>query len=224
LKKLIQSLFGSASKVEAPTSPEDALFHSLFSLAGRLVVADGTVSEEEVASVEKFVVDALHLSPSRQKQALSWFEQGQKGEEPGVSTLAAGIVGAYPNNPAVYDVVLDILIQISVADNEYCEDEQWIVEEVAKTLSIPQEEWEHFRFHYTDTWQGDENAVYYNLIGSSPAATGEEIKMKFARFMSRYGPQAIHKLPEELEYYSANRYQRLEQAFKIVMSDRGISL
>ena len=224
MKKIIQSLFGKSPSTDRAASPEDILFHSLFFLAGRLVVADGTVSEEEVASVEKFAVDALHLSPKRQKQSLGWFQDGQKDESLSINNLAAQIVAAYPNNHALYDVVLDILLQISVADNEYCEDEQVIVEEVARTLGIPQEEWEHFRFHYTDTWQGDESSAYYNLIGCSPKSSGEEVKMKFARFMSRYGPQAIHELPEELEYYSANRYQRLEQAFKIVLADKNLSI
>ena len=76
-----EKIFGSSSSSPTVGTEAEFFFKYVFSLAGRLVTADGVISPQEIACVEKFVEDAFRLEESLQKKVLSWLCISANGHE-----------------------------------------------------------------------------------------------------------------------------------------------
>ncbi len=222
--ELLKQLF-SKNNSESSSSEEllNGAIGNFFLISGKLVIADGIISESEVIYVEKFIKTSLRLSAQAEQKALSLFHKGPKAKISHIA-LAEEIISEYPNNTPLYDLLIDFLVQLSIADGHFSDEEQAFIGEIATVFSIPVEEYEGFRFHYSDTPQSKDYSTYYKLIGLLPDTSDQIVRVRFASFLEKYGPEAINKLPEEMRFYAKNRYQRLEQAFKIIIEQRGLSV
>lgn len=225
LKRLLskKSLSGKSSESRSSEELLRGAVGNFFLISGKLVIADGVISESEINYVEKFIKTSLKLPTLEEEKALSLFHKGPKTKT-SHTELAKEILVEYPDNTPLYDLLVDFLVQLSIADGHFSDEEQAFINDVAMVFNIPTEEYEGFRFHYSDTPQPQDYSTYYKLIGLLPDTSDQIVRVRFASFLEKYGIEAIEKLPEEMRFYAKNRYQRLEQAFKIILEERGISI
>lgn len=206
-------------------NPEELFLFCLFSMIGKLVTADGVISEEEISAVSRFIEDAFQLDTSQEKRARKYFREAQTNSET-FSSYLEQFKTVFGDNVQAIDLLIDTLVQVSVADGEFSEDEETLVRQAATALGVSPNHYRRLKFSYLNNPQGKQNEDFYNLLGVSPDSQNEEIIASYKTLSETFSPEVVMRsgVPKAFLRYAQNRFQRLEQAFAIVMKERGKSI
>jgi len=205
-----------------PELTKEALFlQYVFSLLGKLVVADGLVSGEETSCVERFIHEALRLPAKKEKQALKDFKAAISSEED-FETIATSLKELVSADMLCLEMVLDILMQVSAADGEYSEDEEALVKKAAEIFDLNPNHLKHLKFRYSSGIKTEGLEPYYALLDCSSKASVDEINTTYGNLKKLYQAESLKSLglPEEFLTYAKRRFERIEQAYKIIISEK----
>ena len=209
--------------LEKPEPTKDELFfHLVFSLVGKLVIADGIISTEETSCVERFIHDGIGLSGKKERAALNSFNKATASEE-GHEELASQLKELVEGNMLCLEMVLDVLMQVSVADGEYSESEDKLVLSIAAIFGLSGGSLKHMRFRYSSGAKDSGSEVYYALLDCPPTASLAEVESIFNQLKNLYQAETLKSLglPEEFLVYTERRFERIQQAYHIIKSEKG---
>jgi len=103
-----------------------AFFIGAFSMLAKLSQVDGRVSQEEVTSIEKFMVFDLKLNQQSQAVAMNIFQAAMAS--PGTfQDFAAQFHERFRFQPQLLDVMMDILLRVSIADGALSQSEERLI-------------------------------------------------------------------------------------------------
>jgi len=194
-----------------------AFFVSTFSLLGRLAKADGAVSREEIAVVERFMRDTLGLSPEARRFAVAVFNEAKSGATP-IEAFATQFAELFRDQPEMRFNLVALLVEVALADGVLHPAEEQLIARVAGILGVPVGTYEQIK-----RARGDDLEREYAVLGASPEDSLATIKKKYRQLAQEHHPdRAIAQgLPEEFQAFANRRFQEIQAAYDKVREARG---
>ncbi|HZJ89015.1 MAG TPA: co-chaperone DjlA [Sphaerochaeta sp.] len=220
--------FDKATRVEytaQPTSLDQRqmyFFAGAFSLLGKVAAIDGSVSEQERARVIAFINTQLRLSTQQAQLALSIFETASKSEE-SFDHIAMQFAQTFRFEPAILQVVLEMLVQVAIADGRITTAEEALVRRAAQIFGFPMHIVDHFIARYSP--QAAPNNKAYATLGLSPSASDAEVKAAYRRLSREFHPDTLASqgMGDEFSAHATAKFRDIQEAWETVKTERKIS-
>lgn len=195
-----------------------SFFIGAFSMLAKLSQADGRVSQEEVTSIEKFMVFDLNLNRESQAVAMNIFQAAMAS--PGTfQDFAAQFYERFRFQPQLLDVMIDILLRVSIADGVLSKAEERLVLSAKFIFSISDSQYTAIKSRYIK-----DDDKYYTILGTARNDTNETIKTKYRKLVKEYHPDMIASkgLPEEFTKLAEDKFREIQEAYDVVRRERHI--
>jgi len=201
---------------------EDAqmtFFVAAFSMLAKLVQADGRVTEDEIAAIERFMQNDLRLSPSSRRVAIDIFNTAKTSPHT-FDDFAVQFYNAFRQRPEILAFMLDILRRVALADRDFSAAEIELIRRAARIFGLPEPDDEPLRSR-PDQADGQ----HYRILGVEPEASEDEIKGRYRTLVKEFHPDRIASkgLPEEFTDFAENKFREIQEAYEAIKKDRGIS-
>ncbi|MBW2513629.1 MAG: TerB family tellurite resistance protein [Deltaproteobacteria bacterium] len=195
-----------------------AFFIGAFSMLAKLSQADGRVSQEEVTSIEKFMVFDLNLNRESQAVAMNIFHAAMAS--PGTfQEFAAQFYQHFRFQPQLLDVMLDILLRVSIADGSLSEAEERLILAAKSIFRIGDTQYIAIKSRYIQ-----DNDRYYTILGADRKDTNEAIRKQYRKLVKEYHPDMIASkgLPEEFTKLAEDKFREIQRAYDMIRKERNI--
>ncbi|MZR61655.1 co-chaperone DjlA [Alcanivorax sp. DP30] len=219
---------------------QKALFDTVFSVMGHLAKADGRVSEDEIAQA-KAVMDRMQLNDEQRQQAIALFNKGKSADFPLEATIS-GFAAAVRHRKQLILVLLEILLQIALADGTLHPEEEAVLLKVAEGLGVPPQQFRQILNMLLAQAQfgggqgagqgGHQRAAgssrpslsqAYQVLGVNDSASNAEIKKAYRKLMSEHHPDklASRGVPEEMIRLATEKTAEISKAYEMIKEHRG---
>lgn len=194
-------------------------FVATFSMLGKLASADGTVSQDELKIVNDFARHQMRLDESAHVFAMKIFHEASKSSTP-FEDYAAQFYDTFAARPEFLKSMLDTLLQVSMADRQFHEKEERLLQSAASNFRISQEEYQQIKAKYIPNTQH-----HYAVLGCAPNASMDEIKKKYRQLVHDFHPDKIiaKGLPEEFSEFASKKFNEIQQAYEAIKSERAVA-
>lgn len=210
-----------------------AFFLSTFSLLARMAKADGRVSQEEIALVDRFMREQLRLSGENLEHARRVFRAAKDSPEP-FGAYARQFAHVFAADASMRLSMLDLLARLAMADGRLHENERAHYREAAEAFGVPAADAERLLRQYgagPQPGRGRGAAAGpgrdprpYAVLGVEPDADDAAVKARYRKMVAEYHPDKIvaKGLPEEFVDFAKQRFQEIQSAWEQIREERGL--
>jgi len=204
------------------TQKQSVFFQTVFTLMGKLAKADGRVSENEIAHVEKFMRQ-LNMSPNNRKKAIKHFQTGA-------------------TSPNLKQMLMVYLLRVAAADGQLDQKETELMREISQKVGYNEQQFAQLMamLQGQDQFAGgryqqggsasnytsiDAVAAAYQALGVSKDDSDAEIKKAYRRLVREYHPDKLmgQGLPEAMIKEATERSQEIQTAYDTIKKSRGMN-
>ena len=203
---------------------------SVAAMLAKMAKADGVVTREEIASVEK-AFRRLGFTPAARRYAIDVFRRA-KDDAHSIYDYARDFAEAV-DSVEVRELFYEILWDIACADGRLGAEEAQILQRIPRALGI-RTEW--YGYFYSQRISGarygagssassrDPLADAYAVLGASSGDDVETLKRKYRELAKKNHPDALRAqgLPEEMVGKATERMSRINAAWAAIREARGI--
>jgi DnaJ like chaperone protein len=196
-------------------------FVGTFSMLGKVAAIDGAVSAAERERVISFIRTSLRLPSEQETIALRIFEAAATSEE-SFDQMALQLRSAFRFEPNILQLVLDILIQVALADGRVTTAEEALIRRAAQIFSISMGYVDQLIGRYAATADPLEKA--YRVLGVAPTATDDEIKRAYRTLSREFHPDTLASkgMGEEFIPRAEAQFREIQGAWDVLKRERGI--
>ena len=208
--------------------------------AHHLAKADGRVSEDEITQA-RAVMDRMQLDEEQRKQAIALFNRGKEADFPLQDTVAQ-FAHAVRFRKQLILVLLEVLLQIALADGTLHEEEEAVLLRVAEGLGVPPQQFRQIlnmllaQAQFSGARPGAQGgqqygqgpsrpslAQAYQVLGVDESASNPEIKKAYRKLMSQHHPDkmAARGVPEEMIRMATEKTAEISKAYEMIKENRG---
>ncbi len=220
---------------------QKALFDTVFSVMGHLAKADGRVSEDEIAQA-RAVMDRMQLNEQQRQQAITLFNQGKSSDFPLDDTIRQFAATVHRRKQLIL-VLLEILLQIALADGTLHKEEEAVLLKVAEGLGVPPQQFRQIlnmllaQAQFSSgqgggSYGGQQQASgpsrpslsqAYQVLGVAESASNLEVKKAYRKLMSEHHPDklASRGVPEEMIRLATEKTAEIGKAYDMIKEQRG---
>lgn len=193
-----------------------AYFVCILSMLGKIAKADGVVTQDELAVVDRFI-SSLRVSGEEKAFARRVFNEA-KNSSYSLSDFAAQFYQMAGAQPAVLLSFLDVLFQVAAADGRLHPAEEQALNTVKDVFRLSDAQFDSIRARY---FSNDDK--YYQMLNCTPQSTDEEIKKSYKKLVKEFHPDTIiaKGLPDEFIDFATKRFQEIQEAYQQVRNTRG---
>jgi DnaJ like chaperone protein len=209
---------GYSGQVSTAEQSQITFFVAAFSMLAKLTKSDGTISDEEIRSIENFMARDLHLSPSDRKIAVDIFHTAVASPET-FESFAAQFYNAFHDQPQMLEFMIDILLRVSLSDGELTPGEEQMIDSAVRIFHINPARFDELKARYVSKTE-----KYYAILGASRTDSIEEIKKKYRKLVSEYHPDKIASkgLPEEFIKFANDKFREIQEAYDAIKKEKGV--
>ena len=193
-----------------------AYFVSMFSILGKLAKADGIVTQDEIAVVDRFI-NGLNAGEREKAFARQVFNEA-KGSAYSLDDFALQFYQISQGQPTVLLSFLDLLFQIAAADNKLHPAEEAALSSIKGIFRITDDQYDNLKgAYFKDTDR------YYKMLDCTPESSISEIKAKYKKLVKEFHPDVIVSkgLPEEFTEFATQRFREIQEAYEVIQRERG---
>jgi DnaJ like chaperone protein len=193
-------------------------FVAVFSMLAKLVRADGRISQDEIDTVNRFMLEDLDLDPYSRMVAMNIFRAAI--ESPSTfEQFATQLYGQFHAQPEILEMMIDILLRVSAADGAINHHEEHLILTAVRIFGFGETAYQALRSRYVQT-----SDKYYAILGVSPQDTNETIKSRYRKLVMEYHPDRIVSkgLPEEFTKFAQDKFREIQEAFDVIRKERGM--
>ena len=218
LYTLTDSRSYSRQALSAPEHTQTVFFTSVFSMLATMSKVDGKVSRDEIAVVEKFMKEELHLDITSRTIAIQIFRQAVKSPE-SFEAFAGQFYSVFSSQPYIVDLVMDILFRVAGTDGTISKEEEVLLLSASNIFNYNRADYERMKSKYVST-----NNYYYSILNCDPGASNEEIKKQYRKLANEYHPDKIQSkgLPEGFIQFANEKFSEIQEAYTAIKKERGI--
>ena len=218
---------------------QKALFDTVFSIMGHLAKADGRVSEDEIAQA-RAVMDRMQLNEEQRREAIALFNRGKEADFP-LDATVADFANTVKHRKQLILVLLEILLQVALADGQIDQAEEAILVRVAEGLGVPRAQFQQIlnmllaqaqfsgagRAHRAGQGAAGPSrpslGQAYQVLGVTESASNQEIKKAYRKLMSEHHPDklAAKGVPEEMIRMATDKTAEISKAYDMIKDSRG---
>ena len=127
-----------------PADSPSAFYFCTFGMLGKLASADGKVSRDERRKVEDYMVNTLQLGRKQKKLAMDIFNEAL--ESPlRLQDYAIQFHKSFPDRVQLHDRMIEILVEVSVADGVLSLEEDKMIRSAALLLELSEPHYERVK-------------------------------------------------------------------------------
>ncbi len=234
--------FGNVGGIRGfKTQSQNVFFKTVFTLMGKLAKADGRVSEQEIAHVEKFMLQLGMTTPHR-KEAIGHFQTGSTDDYQIDSILQEFNIAA-AQSPNLKQLVIVYLVGVALSDGKMHPNELSLLEEIALKMGYSSQAFEQLlamlqgqsqfhggAYHQQSAGGGanytSPNALKsaYQALGTNEKNTDAELKKAYRRLIREYHPDKLmgQGVPEDMIKVATERSQEIQAAYDLIKKNRGM--
>jgi DnaJ like chaperone protein len=211
---------GRFFKIETPfdnTRQQAAAFICVLSMLAKIAKADGAVTQDELAVVDRFI-RALQAPVEEKKFARRIFNEA-KNSPHSLEDFATQFYRMARWEPTVLCSFLDTLFQVAAADGVLHPAEEEAIRSVKEVFHVSDSMFDSIRARY---FKSDEK--YYQMLNCTARSTDEEIKKSYKKLAKEFHPDTIiaKGLPDEFIDFATKRFQEIQGAYEQIRKARGL--
>jgi len=211
-------LSGEETMLSSSEESQLAFFVAAFSMLAKLSKIDGRISEEEIDSIHRFMVNDLKLDVKSQNVAIRIFNAALQSPE-SFHGFALQFYNQFQGRPQILEFMIDILLRVSVADGRMNRSEENLILEAVRIFRFSQDAFSKLKSKYVD-----DSEKYYAILGCSKSDPDEQIKKQYRKLVFEYHPDKISSkgLPEEFVKFANDKFREIQEAYDAVRKERGL--
>jgi DnaJ like chaperone protein len=211
-----QRLFPAKKTLTPDERAQMTFFVASFSMLAKIAGADGRVVDSEITSIRRFMADDLKLNDRSMRAAEMIFKTALNSPQ-GFDDFAAQFYNEFHDQPQLLEMMLDILIRVSVADDDLNRIEEQLINSAVRIFSIPKDAYQKIRLRHIR-----DSDKYYAILGCDPNDSDEHIKHQYRKLVRDFHPDAIASkgLPEEFITFASDKFREIQGAYEIIKKER----
>jgi DnaJ like chaperone protein len=188
----------------------------MFSILGKLAKADGSVSQEELAIVERFL-NSMPVSAQEKAFARQVFNESKSAPYT-IDDFATQLYTISRQQPALLVSFLDVLFQVAAADGRLDAAEEAALRRVKDIFRISDQQFDNLKASYFKDVE-----KYYRRLNCTAQSSNEDIKRSYKKLVKDFHPDTIVSkgLPEEFIEFATTRFREIQEAYENVRKERG---
>jgi DnaJ like chaperone protein len=193
-------------------------FVATFSMLAKLAQVDGRVTSQEVDTINRYMMEELHLDPEGRMVATNIFNAAMNSPN-SFEDFARQFYGQFYNQPQILEMMLDILIRVSISDSAINAQEERMIHSAAQIFNFSRQTIDTIMARYVPT-----SDKYYAVLGLDRSASEEQIKKQYRKLVMEYHPDRIISkgLPEEFTQLANEKFRELQDAYDQIKKERSI--
>ena len=194
-------------------------FVCVFSMLAKLAKADGAISKDEIAMVERFMKQDLQLDTERSKFAIDIFREA-KSSTNGFEEFAQQFYDVFRGRNVILENLLDTLLRLAAVDGSIAPAEEAMLRNATRIFRISDAQYKRIASRHQQG-AGDPYAV----LGLTKAAGEAEVKKAYRRLALLHHPDRVHAkgLPEEFTKVASEKFRAIQEAYDSIRKDRGFA-
>ena len=209
-------------------------FSSVFSMLGKLAVADGSISESEKQTIYNFMRTDLRLDPISQQSAMEIFNAAIRSGE-SFESYARQFYDSFKGNAQFTELVLDILLRLASADGRIHPEEERLIQQAVGIFGYSQTSYDRLKSRYGFSGGGTgasgassasagQSAGAYGILGCSPSDSDDTIRKAYRKKVNEFHPDKISAkgLPEEFTQFANERFNEIQKAWDAIKKERNL--
>ena len=213
-------LLGPESRNRLSNTEESqfAFFIGAFSMLAKLSQADGRVSQEEIESVEQFMVRDLNLNPQSRQVAMNIFQAAM--QSPGTfEDFTSQFYERFRMQPQLLNLMMDIMLRVSLADGVLSESEERLILAAKGIFHFSDSQYHAIQSRYIVAAD-----KYYKILGCTRNDSDDQIKSRYRALVKEYHPDKIASkgLPEEFTELAEEKFREIQEAYDGIRKERNM--
>ena len=187
-----------------------SFFLGAFSMLAKLAQADGRVSEEEMDSIEHFMVHDLQLDQQSRGVAITIFNTAL--QSPGTfQDFARQFYDHFRMQPQLLDLMIDIMLRVSIADGVLSDSEEQLIQSAVHTFNLSDSQYSAIRSRYVSDVD-----KYYAILGCTRNDPDDQIKRQYRKLVQEYHPDKVAHLGAELQSLANEKTREIQRAYAML--------
>jgi DnaJ like chaperone protein len=193
-------------------------FVASFSMLAKIAQADGQVTQEEVDSIERFMLEDLRLDPQSRQVAMNIFYAATRSPET-FEGFAGQFYSQFSRQSQLLDLMIDILFRVSLADGQMSANEERLIISASKIFRFSDAHYVNIKSRYVT-----DSERFYAVLSCSRKDSDEAIKSRYRKLVREYHPDTIASkgLPEEFITFANEKFREIQESYEAVKKERGI--
>lgn len=207
-----------AGNLSQESQAQFTFFVAAFSMLAKLARVDGRITEEEMKSIRRFMVQDLRLNAESQKMAEKIFNAALQAPQT-FSEFAHQFYRQFNDRPELLELMVDILLRVSVADGALHKSEEELIVRAVKIFRIPDTDYRKVKSRYVS-----KNDKYYAVLGCSQNDSDEEVKKQYRKMVRDFHPDTIASkgLPNDFIQFANDKFREIQEAYEAIRKERKI--
>ncbi len=213
-------LYEDPSRLSQSEESQFTFFVASFSMLAKLTKVDGRISREEIASIERFMIQDLGLNAASRKIAIDIFRAATNSHET-FEDYAVQFYSVFRYEPQIIELMIDILLRVAVADAGLNANEERLILSAVRIFHFSEQAYHRVKSRYVKS----ESNQLYDILKSDKNDPDHVIKSNYRKLVSEYHPDKIASkgLPEEFNQLAEKKFREIQQAYESVKKERGFS-
>ena len=191
-------------------------FIATFSMLGKLAKADGHVTQDELNTIDRFMTSTLRLGSQEKNFAMRIVNTAANSSE-SFEKFAHQFYSAFRGQPQLINTMMDILLQVSIADKVLSPEEEKLINQAASIFNISSTSLDNMKGRYFGSTD-----KYYSVLGCRRTDSTETIKSTYKKLVKEYHPDIIASkgLPEEFTKFASEKFREINSAYEKIREQR----
>jgi DnaJ like chaperone protein len=210
----IGAMFDSVGQVQitsGKTTPGDYAM-SLLVLIAAMLKADGKILKSELDYVKRFLVQNFGEEGAR--EALAMLKDILKQDIP-VADVCAQMATHLDYSSRLQ--LLHFMFGLANADGHLDPAEEQLIAVMGHSLGITQGDLNSIHSMFRNTIED-----FYKILEIEPAASDDEVKKAYRRMATKYHPDKVAYLGEDVRKAANEKFQKLNEAYEKIKKERGM--
>lgn len=161
------------------------LFHHTFAMFAKIAKADGSVTQEEVAIIKKFMVEPLTLSGDSKKKAIGIFNT-VKNDQSIYATFSEEFAMAFRHDLQTRAAMFEMLLAISLSDGLLHPGQDLLLRKTLNDFALNSETYEKIRRELLPDLDS-----LYKTMNCDPKCSDVTLKKAFRQASKDYHPDTL---------------------------------
>ena len=194
-------------------------FVCVFSMLAKLAKADGIVSKDEIAMVDHFMKQELHLDPERTRFAIDIFREA-KSSTSGFEEFAQQFYEVFRGRTVILENLLDTLLRLAAIDGTIRPAEEAMLRSATQIFRISESQYQRIASRHLQ-----DSGAHYSVLGVTREAGDAEIKKAYRRLALLHHPDRVRAkgLPEEFTKVANDKFRAIQEAYDRIRKERGFA-